>query len=252
MKQKLNSDDIIAIKNELERTQQKLDQLKDGFQEFVYTVSHDLSGPLRHASGFAEIVLEDNDSVLDEKSKRFLRQIIKSSEDGKKALDLLREYSRLNVHEYTSEDDVNLTDVLVNIEISLKAQIEESGATLKYSMLPSVTGDRALLTQLFENLIRNSILYQDRDSAPLIQIESSTHSDAWHFSIRDNGIGIPDNRQDFVFKVFKRAVNSSDYLGDGMGLTLSKNIVEKHSGKIWFEPGLSKGSKVNFTLSKPV
>lgn len=250
MEQKPNSAGPISVENELERTQAKLNQLRDEFQEFVYTVSHDMSGPLRHASGFAEMVLENNDKILDEKYKKFLNQIIKSSEDGKKSLDLLREYSRLNVREKTVEDDISLTDVLENIEIRLKALLEESGATLKYDMLPSVTGDRALLTQLFENLITNSILYQDGDSKPLIQIVSNTHSDAWSFSIADNGIGIPDNRLEFVFKVFKRAVKPAEYSGDGMGLTMAKKIVEKHNGKIWFEPALPEGSKINFTISK--
>lgn len=250
MDRKPEIDSTVSVKKELERTQQRFDQLKGDFEEFVYTVSHDLSAPLRHASGFAEMVLTNNDDILDEKSKRFLSQIIKSSEDGKKSLDLLREYSRLNVQEKTVEHDISLMDVLGNIEISLKALIEESGAELQYDMLPSVTGDRALLTQLFENLISNSILYQDGDSKPLIQIVSNTHPDGWSFSIADNGMGIPDNRLEFVFKVLKRAVNSSDYFGDGMGLTMSKKIVEKHKGKIWFEPALPKGSKVNFTISK--
>ena len=137
-----------------------------------------------------------------------------------------------------------------DVEQALSDLINQKEASVQYSELPSIKGDKAQITQLFECLLHNALLYQIDGEPANISVECQDTTKAWHFSIADNGIGLSNTQLEFVFGLFKRAVKDTEYPGEGMGLAIAKKIVERHNGRIWFTPDVSKGTVANFTISK--
>lgn len=242
----------MASKN-LETLEKELETLKQEFEDFAYIVSHDLSGPLRHASGFAEMVLSSNGSVLEEKSKRHLGFIIVSAEKGRIALEHLRQYSRLNTRDYEVEDSLDMEGLVRGVIEALKEQIDASSARIEVAELPRVKGSPVLISRAFTHLLQNAILYRAKDKAPIIHIACELKaqkdgSNMWEFSFKDEGIGIRESRMEDIFKIFKRGVEQDDYPGDGMGLAVVKKIAEKHGGQIRVESELGQGTTFYFNL----
>lgn len=244
-------DALFEAEEKLQQVQKDFERMKDEFQDFIYVVSHDLRGPLRHASGFGEMLLDMNESVLDEKSKKFLNIIIDSAEGGKRSIDSLQKYSRLIFNVQAPEDNINPNGILDDIAASMNPLVPENfQATIQYQDLPLIRGDAAQLTQLFECLVQNALRYHVGDKPIVISVDCEDQKKAWHFSISDNGIGVPNGQLDYVFGVFKRAVKDADYPGEGMGLAMAKKIVERHRGEVWFTPEVAEGAKINFTIAK--
>ncbi|MGH7929475.1 MAG: sensor histidine kinase, partial [Candidatus Binatia bacterium] len=137
--------------------------------------------------------------------------------------------------------------VLAHTLTDLKTAIAEAGATVTHDPLPTVRGDETQLRQLLQNLIGNAIKYRG-ENPPEIHVGSEREGENWHFSAKDNGIGIDPKYSERVFVIFQRLHTAQDYPGTGIGLAICKKIVERHGGRMWVisEPG--KGSTFNFTL----
>jgi len=132
---------------------------------------------------------------------------------------------------------------------NLKVEIEESGAVLTKSALPTVKGDGVLLLQVFQNLLANAIKFQ-RDKNPQIHVWAEEKNGEWQFGVRDNGIGINPKYFNRLFVIFQRLHRREEYSGTGIGLAVCKKIVEKHGGRIWVESEPGKGSTFYFTIPK--
>jgi signal transduction histidine kinase len=103
------------------------------------------------------------------------------------------------------------------------------------------------MIQLFQNLIANALKFRG-SSKPRIEVSAITYGDDLVFSIKDNGIGIDPKYQDRLFMMFSRLHTKDEYPGTGIGLAISKKIVERHGGRIWFESEVGKGTTFYFTL----
>ncbi len=160
--------------------------------------------------------------------------------------DLLR-YSRLvssNIKEFSL---IRLEDVVQQVLLDLEIQLDETGGKVELKSLPSLEADFFQMTQLFQNLITNSLKYSKKDNKPLIRIEGATLKDSPGFceiTIIDNGIGFDEKYLDRIFKPFARLHGPGEFQGTGLGLTLCKKIVEYH------ESSFGKGT--TFILSFPV
>lgn len=235
---------------ELALAHKRLSALEEEFQDFAYIVSHDLSGPLRHAIGFSEMLLANNEDILDEKSKRHLNHIRKSALQGRHVLELLRDYSRLNTRPFYLKEDIALQSVVEAVKTDLAELIEANGAIIHTSTLPKISGDDDKIEVVFQALLKNAVLYHHAERKPEIFIEGRDDKSHWHIRISDNGMGIPERQQSSVLRVLRRAVDAVDYPGEGMGLAYAKKIVEKHQGDLWIGESTDKGTVIEFTLSK--
>jgi light-regulated signal transduction histidine kinase (bacteriophytochrome) len=142
----------------------------------------------------------------------------------------------------------DMNEVLGRALRNLTVAIEESGAKINYPHLPVLAGDGTQLTQLFQNLIGNAIKF--RAERPLeIQIAMQQERGGWHFSVSDNGIGIPKKDFERIFIIFQRLHTREKYPGTGIGLSICKKIVERHGGRIWVESQEAKGTTFHFILS---
>ncbi len=158
-------------------------------------------------------------------------------------------YSRLNITEHKLVL-IDVNKVVKEVLENLSASITETGAIIKTTHFPSIHSERALLFQLFQNLISNAIKYRKKDVIPSVEIAFEERKAEWLFWVKDNGLGIPQEYYNTVFQAFKRLHNKSEYEGTGVGLAICKKIIDIHNGKIWIESQEGVGTTFFFSLPK--
>jgi light-regulated signal transduction histidine kinase (bacteriophytochrome) len=131
----------------------------------------------------------------------------------------------------------------------LESEIRDSGATVTVGDLPEIAGDRNRLAELFEHLIGNALKFRGPDP-PAVEIGARRTSEGWVFSVKDNGIGIAPKYRDRLFIPFRR-LHGAEVPGAGLGLAISKKIVDGHQGRIWIEDGDALGVTISFVLPVP-
>ena len=124
---------------------------------------------------------------------------------------------------------------------------EEADAVVTHDQLPTAMADKLQMVQLFQNLIGNAIKFRGKD-VPRVHVSAKQEGELWVFSVRDNGIGIDPQFHDRIFTIFQRLHGRDEYPGTGIGLAVSKKIVERHGGRIWLESELGKGTTFFFTV----
>ena len=115
------------------------------------------------------------------------------------------------------------------------------------NVLPRVMAEPSQLTQVFQNLIGNAIKFRG-SRTPVVKIDAEKKDGEWRFSVSDNGIGIPVESWQDVFIIFRRLHTRAEYSGNGIGLAISKKVIERHGGKLWIEAPPEPGSCFKFTL----
>jgi PAS domain S-box-containing protein len=225
---------------ELERSNQELAQ-------FAYVASHDLQEPLRMVASFTQLLSRRYKGQLDEDADEFIRFAVDGVTRMQNLINDLLAYSRVgtrgNVMEAT---DINF--LMERICADLSASIEESGATVTKTDLPTLAVDPLQFGQLMQNLIANAIKYRAPGRSPEVTVSAVREEHAWHFAVRDNGIGIDPEYFDRIFIIFQRLHGKEDYEGTGIGLAICKKIVERHGGRIWVESEPNNGSAFHFTV----
>jgi light-regulated signal transduction histidine kinase (bacteriophytochrome) len=141
---------------------------------------------------------------------------------------------------------VDFMAVISKVLLNLQASMEQSGAAITWDKLPTVHAHEIRLVQLLQNLVSNAIKYRSED-APRIHIAAEWREREWVLSVQDNGVGIPPEYAQQIFKIFKR-LHGQEYPGTGIGLAICQRIVETYGGRIWVESGDGKGSCFYFTL----
>ena len=154
--------------------------------------------------------------------------------------------SRVNTHG-KSFDKIDGKEIVEKALWALSKAIEEKQAQIQVDRLPTIMGDEGQLIQLFQNLIGNAIKFHGAEN-PVVKVGAKKENAKWVFSVQDNGIGIDPMFFDRVFVIFQRLHGRDAYQGSGIGLAISKKIVERHGGKLWVESEPGKGSVFYFSL----
>jgi signal transduction histidine kinase len=235
--------DLSHKAGELERSNRELEQ-------FAYVASHDLQEPLRKVASFCQMLESRYAAQLDDRA----RQYIAFAVDGAKRMQLLINelltFSRVG-QPGTALGPVDLNAVASEAVDRLDASITDTDAQVTIADLPTVVGDATLLTQLFQNLIANSIKFRRMDETPAIKITSERKENHWEFACKDNGIGIAPAHAERVFLIFQRLHPRDAYPGTGIGLALCRKIVDFHDGDIWLDTGGHKGSGTTIRWTLP-
>ncbi|HTQ39674.1 MAG TPA: PAS domain S-box protein [Pirellulales bacterium] len=228
------------------RHTQELQRSNSALQEFAGVASHDLQEPLRMIVRYTELLKEYIGPKLDHKAEKYIGYIVGGGKRMQELIADLLAYSRINIQDKPFvSTDLNLT--LKQVLEGLQALLEESGAVITRDPLPTLFGDPVQLRQLFQNLISNAIKFRS-DRTPRIRIAARQEGHQWRVSVEDNGIGIEKQYSDSIFQMFQRLHERSKYEGNGIGLALAKQIVQRHGGQIGFESELNVGSTFFFTL----
>jgi PAS domain S-box-containing protein len=217
-------------------------------QEFTYIASHDLQEPLRMVGSYTQLVGERYRGRLDPAADEFLAFAQEGATRMQTLLDDLVVYARVDTRGQPFGPvsmDRCLSDALRN----LRLLVEESGGEVERGTLPEVEGDAAQMTQLFQNLVANSLKFHGPDP-PRVVVRGEDEGRTVLFSVRDNGIGIPPQYREKVFVIFQRLHRREEYPGTGIGLAVAKKVVERHGGTIWVTAGDPGGSVFSFRLPK--
>ncbi|HYI36203.1 MAG TPA: ATP-binding protein [Thermoleophilaceae bacterium] len=224
---------------ELERSNAELEQ-------FAHVASHDLSEPLRVVGGFVGLLQRRYEGQLDEDADRFIEATVSGVERMQALIDALLAYSRVGSDELEPEP-VDIGAVAAEAVRVQGTRLQDGGGQVHIGHMPTVPGDPLLLERVFQNLISNAIKFAREGVPPRVSIEAE-RSDfgVWHFQVADNGVGIPPEHAERVFGMFQR-LQGREMEGTGIGLSITRRIIERHGGRIWAEPG-DGGTVFHFTL----
>jgi signal transduction histidine kinase len=273
--------DITERKLEAERLELLVTELARSnveLERFAYIASHDLQEPLRMVSSFVQLLAQRYRGQLDADADEFIGYAVEGAQRmSQLILDLLA-FSRVGTRGQSFEP-TDCEAVLAQVARGLGEEIAVAQAQITHDPLPTVAADRAQLAQLLSHLIFNALKFRSADpprvhvSARAMDDVPSTMDDGrstmddgrsahiehrpsniehrpsgWVFSVRDNGIGIAPQYHEEIFRAFRRLHTRLVYQGNGIGLAISKKIVERHGGRMWVESQEGAGATFYFTL----
>ena len=237
-----------SLSTELKNTVNELKELNKEKDEFLATCSHDLKSPLGAIIGFTDFVMEDMEAG---EAKDDLGRVLEAAKILGQLIDKISELHR----EQSSSKDLeleplDLNDLVKNCVDISSALALRKGVSLKYkasSLLPKIMGSELDLTRVINNLVSNSLKFTEKGGA--VEVVLKPMIDHIHVAVVDNGVGMSQETLDdlFVkFKVSKRGTMGE--AGTGLGLMITKQIVEKHGGEINVESALGEGTSFSFDL----
>ena len=227
----------------------ELEQVNKELESFSYTISHDLQSPLRHISGFADMLASDYKENLAEEAQHFLNTIIKNAKLMARLIDDLLEFSRTNRKELL-KTELDMNKVVEAARLQVIRPADEARLEWHVSALPLVKGDYSLLLLVWINLIGNAFKYSKNKEKSIIKIDFRETENEYLFSINDNGIGFDMQYSQKLFGVFQRMHSSKGFDGTGIGLANVRNIITRHGGKTWAEAEPDKGATFYFSLPR--
>jgi signal transduction histidine kinase len=233
---------------ERKRIEEALEISKAEFSEFVHMASHDLRAPLRKITSFGTLLQDSLEGKLEGEDKENLEFVIGGARKIAQMIENLVTYSRMNTDE-SKFDTIDLEEIVEQLKQSeLVDLLEQSDAAIEISEnLPKVHADPALIKQLLQNLLINSIQYRKDDRRPQILIKARQNTqNKVQVEVQDNGIGIDKKHFQEIFKMFTR-LHSNDE-GAGAGLAICEKIVEMHNGQIGVDSQVGEGATFWFTL----
>jgi signal transduction histidine kinase len=227
---------------ELAERSEQVAAVNKELEAFSYSVSHDLRAPLRHVSGFTELLLKSSGAELDPTRKRYLHLISDSAIKMGELIDALLVFSRMGRTEMM-RTRVDLNTVVRTARRDVAQGDPARTVTWIIHPLPEVAGDPNMLQLVFINLLSNAFKYTRTQENATIEVGSrdGTSEEAVVF-IRDNGVGFDMTYANRLFGVFQRLHRAEEFEGTGIGLANVQRIVTRHGGRVWAESELGRGA----------
>jgi PAS domain S-box-containing protein len=236
----------VHLEEHVRRRTADLEAANAELESFSYSVSHDLRAPLRHISGFSQL-LADHVGKGDAETQHFVDVITRSAADMGTLIDDLLEFSRVGRAEMHLEQ-VDMEQLVREVLQVLQDELGDRRVDVAVGAVPPAVGDRTLLRQVWANLIGNAYKYtRPRDQA-LVEIGSSDGPGEIVYWVRDNGVGFDMQYADRLFRVFERLHRSEEFEGSGIGLANVQRIVGRHGGRCWVEADEGEGAMFFFAL----
>ncbi|HEY0678732.1 MAG TPA: ATP-binding protein, partial [Chitinophagaceae bacterium] len=245
---------------ELQQMNEDLESSNIELQQFASVASHDLKEPLRKIHMFSNLIKDKYFQDAEEGAISYLDRIINSSARMTTLVNDLLSFSRLSVNQLFRLTDLNqlLRDILADLELS----ILEKNAVVEVHDLPEIEAVPGQMRQAFQNLLSNALKFSKKDEPPVITVKSEiiaeksvdaepvTEGNYCRISIIDNGIGFDEQYRDKIFTIFQRLHTKEKYEGTGIGLAITKKIIDKHNGLITATSTENEGS--SFILILPI
>lgn len=197
-------------------------------------------------ASYTELLAQRYKGQFDERGEKYVAYASDGAKRMQRLVEALLAFSRVGTRGRSPEP----TDLAVTVRGAIKnlsPAMTKSGAHVEIGTLPVVMADSVQIGQVFESLIDNAIKFRG-DRVPHIHVRAEADGNQWIIRVVDNGVGIETKFSERVFLLFQRLHDRETYEGNGMGLTISRKIVERHGGRIWYESQPGKGTTFFFTL----
>lgn len=231
-----------------QQTLNALERANNALRHFTYAASHDLRAPMRAIRSFLESLASLTADSLDPTASDYLARSRHAAERMDSLLSALLVYAGLQ--KPSSQTQVDLNRVFEHVQADLALTIANSGASVSAGELPTVLGDADRLYQLLLNLISNALKFRAPNRAPVVRISAEMTRTEVSVCVEDNGIGIEQGDQTSIFDPFQRVHTQKQFEGSGLGLTICREIVEQHGGRLWVESRRDQGSRFCFAMAR--
>jgi signal transduction histidine kinase len=243
----------------------QLSRANQSKSEFVSFVAHELKNPLTSIKGYADVLVTGAVGGLSDMQRNFISTIRSNAERMNTLVSDLNDVTKLQTNNLSIQPEVvNLRDLLDETMRGLQKQLEDKAQTLVMELeedVPDIYVDRVRLIQVLTNLISNANKYSPPDTSIIVRAEAALgkrnvqgHQKMMlHLSVRDQGIGMTDEDISRLFTPYFRSDNPSarEQPGTGLGLTITRGIIERHGGEIWVESRFGEGTTFHFNVPLP-
>lgn len=236
----------IRLTEQLAANNDQLRRANVDLEQFAYVSSHDLQEPLRTVSMFAELLNKQLAGHVDENTQMYLQYIVSAAQRSRNLVCDALKYAQISLNKPQSEF-VDMEGIFMQVLGGCGALIQETGANITHELLPTVFAESRQLAIVLENLLTNALKYRSQ-CRPKVHFSAKKRGRYWLFSIQDNGTGFDMRYSQQIFGLCKRL--RRDVPGVGIGLAVSKRIIENHGGEIWVTSELGRGSTFTFTLAE--
>lgn len=250
IERKRAEEEVRKLNEDLKYHVMQLEAANKELEAFSYSVSHDLRAPLRHITGYVNLLQKNAALVLNEKSSRFLMEISDSASRMGNLIDDLLTFSRIGRTEM-QRTVFNLEQLVKEVLSNLSEDAAEREIVWEVGPLPEVYGDRTLLRIALFNLISNALKFTTPRTKAEIAIGCTPgEENEIVFFVRDNGVGFDMKYADKLFGVFQRLHSAKEFEGMGIGLANVQRIIHRHGGRTWADGSVDGGATFYFSLSK--
>lgn len=247
--------EVRILNDQLERrVQERTNQLKEAnksLETFAYSVSHDLRAPLRAIDGFTNILLNEFQSDIPDKAKRYQQLVHQNAVKMNDLIDAILKFSRFG-RKSMSIQTVSPNEVLKRVLSDLNHEHINRKVEISVEILPPCFADPDLLYNVYVNLLGNALKYTRTREIAQIEVGSQRMGDEMVYFVRDNGVGFSMEYADRLFGVFQRLHTEDEFEGSGIGLATVRQIITRHNGRIWVNSAEDEGATFYFTMGKTV
>jgi len=241
--------DLIAGRQTLKTYRAQKDRVQDALLQIATTGSHDLRAPLRHVRVFAELAKREEQERLSASGRDYLERIETASARMQALIDAMVDYARL-VNTPLALTSVHLGSIMDDILKDRQTELIEHGLRVQLSPIPPVQAEPAMMRRVLEHLLGNVINHAG-GCERVMTLGGDVSGDEVCVQVTDNGPGIDPKYEQVVFDFLRSLEASPDpERVAGMGLAVSKQIIEAHGGRIWLDPDYHQGARIMFTLPK--